>query len=70
MLSGGIGVLLVSLHPCDCPKAWLTRKSAAQNFQKARDRLEDLRKGGGTKQKMRVSRSNMKKQSDGECLVM
>lgn len=69
MLSAGIGVLLVSLFPSDCPKP-CSLESAAQNFQKARDRLEDLRKGGGTKQKMRVSRSNMKKQSDGECLVM
>ncbi|KAG8528721.1 uncharacterized protein KY384_006408 [Bacidia gigantensis] len=45
-------------------------KSASQNFPKARDRLEDLRKGGGPKQKARVSRSNMRKQSDGECTVM
>lgn len=42
----------------------------AQNFPKARDRLEDLRRGGGAKQKTRVSRSNMKKQSDGECTIM
>ena len=42
----------------------------AQNFPKARDRLEDLRRGGGPKQKTRVSRTNMRKQSDGECGVM
>ncbi|KAK4694440.1 uncharacterized protein P7C71_g3141, partial [Lecanoromycetidae sp. Uapishka_2] len=50
-------------------KRWYWR-SASQNFPKARDRLEELRKGGATKQKTRVSRSNMKKQSDGECIVM
>ncbi|KAL9131940.1 MAG: hypothetical protein Q9217_000220 [Psora testacea] len=44
-------------------KRWYWR-SASQNFSKARDRLEDLRKGGAVKQKARVSRSNMKKQSD------
>ncbi|KAL9103647.1 MAG: hypothetical protein Q9163_001342 [Psora crenata] len=50
-------------------KRWYWR-SASQNFPKARDRLEDLRKGGAAKQKARVSRSNMKKQSDGECSIM
>lgn len=57
-------------RPLHCALVFLTQSSKAQNFQKARDRLEELRKGGGTKQKVRVSRSNMKKQSDGECLVM
>ena len=57
-------------NPFILPITLLTCSPVAQNFQRARERLEDLRKGGGTKQKMRVSRSNMKKQSDGECLVM
>lgn len=59
-----------------CESSFLisARKTAnrctAQNFAKARERLEDLRKGGAAKQKTRVSRSHMKKQSDGECIVM
>ncbi len=43
---------------------------AAQNFPKARERLEDLRRGGAKMQKTRVSRSKMNKQSEGECTVM
>ncbi len=42
----------------------------AQNYPKARDRLEDLKKGGGKMQKKRVSRSNVNRQSEGECAVM
>jgi hypothetical protein len=41
----------------------------AQNFPKARERLEDLRKGGRQMQKSRVSRSAMKKQ-DNDCRIM
>lgn len=42
----------------------------AQNFPKARERLEDLRKGGAKMQKSRVSRSAVNKQSEGDCIVM
>ncbi|KAL8998963.1 MAG: hypothetical protein Q9169_002069 [Polycauliona sp. 2 TL-2023] len=45
-------------------------KSASQNFPKARERLEDLRRGGAKMQKTRVSRSKINKQSEGECVVM
>jgi len=60
---------------CECsfdagPFPRLIRDSTAQNLPKARDRLEDLRKGGPTKQKERVSRSNMRKSSEGECIIM
>ncbi|KAL8915658.1 MAG: hypothetical protein Q9172_006789 [Xanthocarpia lactea] len=50
-------------------KRWYWR-SASQNFPKARERLEDLRRGGAKMQKTRVSRSKMNKQSEGECVVM
>ncbi|KAL9594871.1 MAG: hypothetical protein Q9219_006779 [cf. Caloplaca sp. 3 TL-2023] len=50
-------------------KRWYWR-SASQNFLKARDRLEDLRRGGAKMQKTRVSRSKMNKQSEAECIVM
>ncbi|KAL8716128.1 MAG: hypothetical protein Q9220_000033 [cf. Caloplaca sp. 1 TL-2023] len=50
-------------------KRWYWR-SASQNFPKARDRLEDLRRGGAKMQKTRVSRSKINKQSEGECVVM
>lgn len=50
-------------------KRWYWR-SASQNFPKARERLEDLRRGGAKMQKTRVSRSKMNKQSEGECIVM
>ncbi|KAL9098994.1 MAG: hypothetical protein Q9187_009563 [Circinaria calcarea] len=50
-------------------KRWYWR-AAAQNYPKARERLEDLRKGGARMQKSRVSRSAVKKGSDGECAVM
>ncbi|KAL8654291.1 MAG: hypothetical protein Q9226_003491 [Calogaya cf. arnoldii] len=50
-------------------KRWYWR-SASQNFPKARERLEDLRRGGAKMQKTRVSRSKINKQSEGECIVM
>ncbi|MCJ1479425.1 hypothetical protein MMC13_008110 [Lambiella insularis] len=53
----------------DDAKRWYWR-AASQNFPKARDRLEDLRKGGARMQKSRVSRSAVNKQSEGECSVM
>jgi len=49
-------------------KRWYWR-AASQNFPKARERLEDLRKGGAKMQKSRVSRSAMNK-SEGDCIVM
>ncbi|KAL9586766.1 MAG: hypothetical protein Q9203_003752 [Teloschistes exilis] len=44
-------------------KRWYWR-SASQNFPKARERLEDLRRGGAKMQKTRVSRSKINKQSE------
>ncbi|KAL8823730.1 MAG: hypothetical protein Q9191_005600 [Dirinaria sp. TL-2023a] len=48
-------------------KRWYWR-AASQNFPKARDRLEELRKGGAKMKKERVSRSAMKQES--ECSLM
>jgi len=45
----------------------------AQNFPKARERLEDLKKGGSKaslKSRERISRSKVGKQNEGECSVM
>jgi TPR repeat protein len=50
-------------------KRWYWR-AAAQGFPKARERLEDLKKGGGRMQKTRLSRSAVNKQSDGDCILM
>ncbi|OAG43478.1 hypothetical protein AYO21_02415 [Fonsecaea monophora] len=50
-------------------KRWYYR-AAAQNFTKARERLEVLKRGGPKHQKTRMSRSNVNKQTDGECVVM
>ncbi|KIX93746.1 uncharacterized protein Z520_10652 [Fonsecaea multimorphosa CBS 102226] len=50
-------------------KRWYYR-AAAQNFTKARERLEELKRGGPKQQKTRMSRSNVNKQTDGECVVM
>lgn len=44
--------------------------SSAQGFPKARERLEDLKKGGSRMQKTRLSRSAVNKQSDGDCTIM
>lgn len=43
---------------------------AAQGFPKARERLEDLKRGGGRMQKTRLSRSNVPKQNEGDCVLM
>lgn len=48
-------------------KRWYWR-AAAQNFPKARERLEELRRGGAKMKKERVSRSAMKQES--ECSIM
>ncbi len=45
----------------------------AQNFPKARERLEDLKRNGGKaamKPRERISRSKVGKQNEGECAVM
>lgn len=44
----------------------------AQDFPKARERLEDLKRSGknGPRQRERISRSKMNKQQEGECSVM
>ncbi|KAK4236781.1 chitin synthase [Achaetomium macrosporum] len=63
----GIGV------PADleAAKRWYWR-AAAQDFPKARERLEDLKRSGksGPRQRERISRSNIGKQQQGECSVM
>ncbi|KAJ5321451.1 hypothetical protein N7476_004453 [Penicillium atrosanguineum] len=50
-------------------KRWYWR-AAAQGLSKARERLEDLKQGGGRMQKTRLSRSAVNKQSDGDCILM
>ncbi|KAJ5825351.1 hypothetical protein N7474_002489 [Penicillium riverlandense] len=52
----------------DDAKRWYWR-AAAQGFPKARERLEDLKRGGRM-QKTRLSRSAVNKQSDGDCVLM
>ncbi|KAI9682437.1 MAG: hypothetical protein M1829_000229 [Trizodia sp. TS-e1964] len=52
-------------------KRWYFR-AAAQNFTKAKERLDELRKGGSKapKSRERVSRSNVTKQNEGDCVLM
>ncbi|KAK1763524.1 hypothetical protein QBC33DRAFT_459115 [Phialemonium atrogriseum] len=52
-------------------KRWYWR-AAAQDFPKARERLEDLKRSGknGPRQRERISRSKIGKQQEGECSVM
>ncbi|KAI0019058.1 hypothetical protein F4780DRAFT_465612 [Xylariomycetidae sp. FL0641] len=52
-------------------KRWYWR-AAAQDFPKARERLEDLKRSGrnAPRQRERISRSNYGKQQEGECSVM
>ncbi|KAL2261024.1 hypothetical protein VTK26DRAFT_4786 [Humicola hyalothermophila] len=63
----GIGV------PADLEgaKRWYWR-AAAQDFPKARERLEDLKRSGknGQRPRERISRSKMTKQQEGDCVVM
>ena len=50
-----------------------TNFDLAQNFPKARERLEDLKKGGskaGLRGRERISRSKVGKANEGECAVM
>ena len=49
---------------------WLTNTPPAQNHPKARERLEELKRGGARMQKTRVSRSNVGRHNEGECVVM
>ena len=47
--------------------------NVAQNYPKARERLEDLKRGGSKaamKSRDRISRSKVGKQQEGECTVM
>ncbi|KAJ5919162.1 hypothetical protein N7466_010105 [Penicillium verhagenii] len=53
----------------DDAKRWYWR-AAAQGFPKARERLEDLKKGGGRMEKTRLNRAAVNKQSDGDCVLM
>ncbi|KAI1954145.1 hypothetical protein LOZ57_000495 [Ophidiomyces ophidiicola] len=53
----------------DDAKRWYW-KASSQNFLKARERLEDLKRGGAKMQKTRVSRSAVNKQNEGDCVVM
>ncbi|KAL1953332.1 hypothetical protein VTO42DRAFT_3012 [Malbranchea cinnamomea] len=53
----------------DDAKRWYW-KASSQNYLKARERLEELRRGGAKMQKTRVSRSAVNKQSEGDCIVM
>ncbi|CAK7207504.1 hypothetical protein SEUCBS139899_010314 [Sporothrix eucalyptigena] len=52
-------------------KRWYWR-AAAQDFPKARERLEDLKRSGktGPRQRERISRSKIGRQQEGECSVM
>ncbi|KAK4125317.1 HCP-like protein [Parathielavia appendiculata] len=52
-------------------KRWYWR-AAAQDFPKARERLEDLKRSGksGPRARERISRSKIGKQQEGECSVM
>ncbi|KAB8255775.1 hypothetical protein BDV32DRAFT_141720 [Aspergillus pseudonomiae] len=52
-------------------KRWYWR-AAAQGFPKARERLEEIKKGGAQMQKARLSRSgaNQQKQNEGDCILM
>jgi hypothetical protein len=49
----------------------LTWCSSAQNFPQARERLEELKRGGkALPTRERISRSKVGKQNEGECAVM
>ncbi|KAI5851319.1 hypothetical protein DFP73DRAFT_149942 [Morchella snyderi] len=63
----GIGVS----ENLDEAKRWYF-KAASQNHEKAKQRLQELKKGGSAVQKSRerLSRSNVKQKEDGECVIM
>ncbi|KAM0220513.1 hypothetical protein ACHAPA_000226 [Fusarium lateritium] len=52
-------------------KRWYWR-AAAQDFPKARERLEDLKRGAGKngRQRERISRSKMETKQEGDCVLM
>lgn len=52
-------------------KRWYWR-AAAQDFPKARERLEDLKRSGktGPRQRERISRSKIGTQQEGDCVIM
>ncbi|RGP65719.1 hypothetical protein FLONG3_9082 [Fusarium longipes] len=53
-------------------KRWYWR-AAAQDFPKARERLEDLKRGAGrngARQRERISRSKMDQKQEGDCVLM
>ncbi|KAH7019977.1 hypothetical protein EDB80DRAFT_820634 [Ilyonectria destructans] len=52
-------------------KRWYWR-AAAQDFPKARERLEDLKRAGkgGQRQRERISRSKIERQQEGDCTIM
>lgn len=65
------------IHPGSSPhrQRGLTSLLPAQDFPKARERLEDLKRGrnnpgGGARQRERISRSRIEKQQEGDCTVM
>ncbi|KAH1421387.1 hypothetical protein KXV70_006765 [Aspergillus fumigatus] len=54
----------------DDAKRWYWR-AAAQGFPKARERLEEIKKGGARMQKTRLSRSTVnRQQNEGDCVLM
>lgn len=63
---------LIAVYHQFCRKG--ANQSKAQDFPKARDRLEDLKKAGknGARQRERISRTGIEKQhqQEGECIVM
>jgi hypothetical protein len=76
MRRGGIGELLVSFLFFYFERVTVVEvltKWTAQDFPKARERLEDLKRSGknsGPRARERISRSKMTKQQEGECSVM
>ena len=56
-------------QPCD-PGELDTDNFAAQGDNRAKERLEEIKRGGARKEKTRISRTNVGKQNEGECSVM
>lgn len=51
----------------------MTNSFPAQDFPKARERLEDLKRGvgkNGARQRERISRSKMDQKQEGDCVLM
>ena len=67
------GCWYVPSFSCQDMTMSIANADTAQNFPKARERLEDLKKGGSKpalKSRERISRSKVGKQNEGECAVM